>query len=136
MSEWSDEYKTKVRDFMARKGRPVLFSETSWDGTPEPSPYGWVDHDADLHCRQPSDKYPDLGDGCSWIVPEGAVLTEETYSQFTDTVSSNDNEVGSNASGCRCACGKYTDITLRWTGSVTEMLHDILGISGKLTVTL
>ena len=136
MTEWNDEYKSKVRDFMARKGRPVLFARTDYQGNPEPDVYGWVDHDADAHCRAVDEKYPGLGEGCTWVVPEGAVLTEETYDQFQDTFSDNAQEVGSNASGCRCACGKYSDVTLRWTGSVTEMLHDILGIDGKLKVIL
>lgn len=114
MSEWMDEYKPKVRRFMTEKGIPVLFDERFGDR--EPEVYGWRDGEAYDHGRE-----------CGWVVPEGATLTEETYSQFTDTFSDNRDEVGVNVEPCHCTCGKYTDVTLRWDGTVDEMLTAILG---------
>ena len=55
------------------------------------------------------------------------VLREVTYSMFTDTFSGNDDEVGVECSPVHCACGKYTDVTLRWVGSLGDLMHAIFG---------
>ena len=130
MTDWTVEYKAKVRSFIATKGVPVEFDKRyAWQEDDEVSIYGWQDFDAASHCRE-------YGDGCHWIVPEGAELSERTYRQFEDTDAGNRQEMGVNVKGCRCACGRYTDVTLRWIGSVAEMLREVLGPPTTPTVTL
>jgi hypothetical protein len=124
-AETEIEYKAALRDFMQRKGQPMHFEE-GYDGTPRVSTYGWSNWEPTEHCTPFNSKY-NTGGGCSWVVPEGAVLTEETYSMFAGTFTGNDEEVGINVSGCRCACGKYTDVTLRYTGSLGSVLTEIFG---------
>lgn len=119
---WSVEYKRLVREFIATHGDKVRFEDRGWGQAV--STYGWSDWDARKHTHPHHQDEP----ACSWIVPEGTILTEETYSQFAGTFTENDQEVGVNVEGCSCKCGKYTDVTLRWTGTVTEMLHSILGL--------
>lgn len=138
MSEWKDEYKEKMRDFLARKGKPVLFEErTGWDDEPKVSTYGWTDHNADVHCQPVvTTKTYTYGEGCHWVVPEGAVLTEHTYSQFTDTFSPNNDEVGVNVTPAHCACGKFTDMTLRYAGSLGEVIREIVGVEHRNEIIL
>lgn len=127
-NQWTEEYRAAVRKFIAEKGSKVQVAEKryDWQEDDEVSTYGWSDYEAYKHTRSAEGKYP--GDGCHWIVPEGARLYERSYSQFTDTFHSNEDEVGVNVKGCRCACGKYEDVILRWTGSLTDILHSILGM--------
>jgi hypothetical protein len=132
-AEIEAEYKAKLREFMESKGRPVEFEPLrSYETTPRPSIYGWSDYTAGNHIH-PWEKDKQ---GCSWVVPEGAELVEETYSQFQDTDADNLQEVGINVSPCHCACGEYTDVTLRFTGSLTEVLHSILGLPTQTRFTL
>lgn len=120
MTDWNDEYKAKVREFIAKNGSRVnvVGRYYDWEDDDEVSTYGWTDWEANKHVIK----------NCYWIVPEGAILYERSYSQFTDTFHDNENEVGVNVRGCFCACGKYENVILRWTGSLTEMLHFILGM--------
>lgn len=137
-----DEYKAALRDFMERKGRPVHFTE-GYNGGKDVSPYGWPDDAAENHIFS----YDRVDDGskygkhvkvfhCGWIVPEGAVLTEETYSQFLDTFSGNEEEVGINVEGCHCKCGKYQDVTLRFAGSLGDVLRGLFNTEDKPGITL
>jgi len=123
---WTDEYRAKVREFIEGKGRKVQVEEKrfEWERDDEANVYGWVDYEAQDHIRE----------GCRWIVPEGAVMYERTYSQFQDTFTENSEDHGVNVRGARCACGKYTDVILRWDGSVTDMLHTILGLPTSTNV--
>jgi len=126
-TDWTDEYRAKVRAFMAEHGTKVEVRprEYDWQDDDEVSTYGWGDHAAYTHIH-PSGKDPEPG--CRWIVPPGARLYERSYSQFNGTFADNADEVGVNVRGCRCACGRYEDVILRWTGSVADMLHAILGM--------
>lgn len=128
MPDWTDEYRAKVREFMAKNGQKVEVQPKryGWQGDDETSTYGWTDYEAQEHIRK----------GCHWIVPGGATLYERTYSQFDGTDVDNLQEVGVNVRGCECACGKYQKVILRWTGSVTTMLHSILGIPSRVEVEL
>lgn len=128
MPDWAEEYRAKVREFMAKNGRKIDIrpKRFDWEDDDEVSTYGWTDFEADEHIRA----------GCRWIIPEGAVLYERTYSQFEDTDVDNINEVGVNIRGCECACGQYQNAVLRWTGSVTQMLHSILGIPTRVEIEL
>jgi hypothetical protein len=116
---WEEEYKAKLRDFMARKGTPAKINrdaESDWNRV---SVYGWISTDY----RHIYD------DQCSWVVPEGARLEEHTYSQFTDTFHDNADEVGIEAYPVHCACGQKQDVTLRYTGSLGDVIQDIIGIN-------
>lgn len=117
---WTDEYRAKVREFIEAKGKKVQVEEKryEWQLDDEANVYGWTDYQAQEHIRS----------GCRWIVPEGALMYERTYSQFQDTFTENSEDHGVNVRGARCACGEYTDVILRWDGSVTDMLHTILGL--------
>ena len=120
---WEVEYKAKLRAFMEVNAYPIQFNKR-WDSDPEDevSVYGWTDWDAVWHIRD---------DDCSWIIPEGAELYERTYSQFQDTFTDNENEVGVNVLGCHCACGQYKDIGLRYAGSLSNVLNGLLTMKGR-----
>lgn len=129
MNDWNDEYKARVRHLIERKGRPVEINPNPRFVGDDVSTYGWVDYKAEYHTRK-HDKYcqancTDHAD-CEWIIPMGALLQEKTYSMFTDTYSGNADEVGVNVSPAHCACGKYTDVTLRYTASFGDMLREVL----------
>lgn len=129
---------TKLREHVAKNGRPVKFEDfTDWEKKhPEWAPdrrekvnvYGWQDFDATYHCLTGPKKYKSLYGGCHWIVPEGAKLYEITYSQFAGTFTGNNEEVGINVEGCHCACGKYTDVTLRIDEPFSDILAMLLGV--------
>ena len=136
MTDWTDEYKAAMRSFMEKHGMKVVVEERfyDWAEDDDVSPYGWGDHEAYSHVRPAEGKYP--GEGCHWIVPEGAKLYERTYSQFAGTFVDNENEVGINVAGCRCACGKYTDVILRYTGTLAEVMREITGAPARTEVVL
>lgn len=136
MTDWTDEYKRLMREFMERRGSKVNAAEKryDWQEDDSVSTYGWTDYDAFNHVYPAEWKRP--GDGCRWIVPEGAVLYERTYSLFTDTFHDNENEVGINVKGCRCACGKYEDVILRFTGSLADVMLELTGAPRQAEVTL
>lgn len=119
-----DQIKAAMRQFVADKGMKVNFKEPrySWEKEDDVSTYGWADYDAVDHVS--TGKY---GDGCFWVVPEGTVVKEYTYSMFTGTFADNDEEVGINAIGCHCKCGKYKDVTLRVTSSLGDAIQALLG---------
>lgn len=92
------------------------------------STYGWVDADALFHALSTDHAG---GKGCSWIVPEGVTLTEESYSQFEGTDADNSYKTGVNVSGAECACGQYRDVTLRYeAGTLGEILKDLFAADG------
>lgn len=135
MSDWTIEYKARMRAFMERHGAKVAISRP-WDldERHEVSVYGWRDAQASDHVRSAEGRWP--GDGCRWVVPEGAVLYERTYSQFTDTMHDNEDEVGINVRGCRCVCGRYEDVILRYSGSLAEVMREITGEPARPEVEL
>ncbi|AID58878.1 hypothetical protein PBI_GAIA_59 [Mycobacterium phage Gaia] len=114
------EIKDGIRRLLVEKGQKVLIEE--WGGV---SPYGWTDYDAWEHA-----------DECHWVIPEGVVVEEVSYDMFDGTFTSNKNEVGLNATGCRCACGKYTDVTLRYVGALGEAIRSIIGYDPSSQVRL
>jgi hypothetical protein len=61
------------------------------------------------------------------VIPEHAVVKEETYSQFAGTFTGADEEVGLNVAGVSCACGRYTDVTIRVTSSLGDAIQALLG---------
>lgn len=131
MSDWNDEYKAKVRAFVAEHGTKVDVRGHDPRGLEDVSTYGWQDYDAYKHVYKGSG-----GDDCSWVVPEGAVMRERSYTEWGGTFGESTTEVGVNVYGCSCRCGKYSDVILRWDGSVTDMLHSILDLPVNMEVTL
>lgn len=123
---WEKEYRDKVREFMAKNGEPMDLQEPRFgDGPPEPDFYGWIDYEAKWHILG---GYRQKETGCSWVVPEGSVLTESSFYQFSDTFHDPDYVHCVQVAGAHCACGQLKDMTLGWTGTVAEMLHSILDI--------
>jgi hypothetical protein len=120
MSSFDEDLKAKMREYLAKEGRKVQFTDSWGDGTPRVSHYGWTDYDAWDHVLG-------RGDGCHWVIPEHAVVKEETYSQFAGTFTGADEEVGLNVAGVSCACGRYTDVTIRVTSSLGDAIQALLG---------
>lgn len=128
---WEDRYREKLRELIQQKGRPVQIDwheyerYKAWGHADDPddyvSTYGWTDFDALSHVASG-------GGTCEWVVPPGSVVREKTYSQFTDTFSDNENEVGVNVGGCHCVCGRYKDVYLRWDGSVGDAINLVMGV--------
>lgn len=119
------QIKEGMRQYLERSGQKVDWEEHSWGRSA--NVYGWWDHTAYYHIRD---------DKCRWIVPEGTVLKEETFSLFEGTDCDNRMEVGLNADGCRCACGKYADVTLRITASLGEAIRGVLGYDPRKQLVL
>lgn len=119
MSEWEDRYRDRIRQFMETRGTPVAF-EVRMEGTPHEyksvSSYGYTHFGQATHVTR---------GGCRWVIPSGAVVHEETYSMFVGTFTDNDSEVGLNVDGVTCACGEYTDVTLRFAGNLGEIMRHI-----------
>lgn len=127
--EWEERYKEKLRELLRTKGSKVETSNHYAWGEPDDdvnvSAYGWVDYDAEYHIVGEHARY---GGPCEWVVPEGAVAYEQTYSEFQDTFTENVQTVGINVKGCHCKCGKYTDVYLRWEGSIAEAVKIVMGV--------
>lgn len=116
---WEEEYKAKLRDFMARKGVPAQINRDARYDFQRTSVYGWISMDY-RHIYE--------GERCSWVVPEGARLEEHTYYQFQDTYNGKAEEVGIEVYPVHCACGEKTDVTLRYVGSLGDVIRDIVGM--------
>lgn len=145
-------YREMLRVFIARNGTPVFIDEHEREVAPDDpsswvSTHGWIDTaardhtweiaalDASAYGRAAYAMDPDRYAGCHWIVPEGVHLVEVNYSQFGDSVSGNREEVGFNVSSTSdasidCACGKYTSMTLRYVGSLGDVMRSLFN-SGK-----
>jgi hypothetical protein len=136
MSEWNDEYKARMREFMEKHGTKVDVIDKcySWEENDQANIYGWADFDSLEHFRSAEGKYP--GDGCHWVVPEGSKLYERTYNQFQDTFIGIKEEVGINVAGCHCACGKYQDVILRYRGTLADVMQEITGTPKRAEVIL
>lgn len=117
--------KQLIRTLVEERGAPVRFTGTDWQGNPEPSYYGWEDHEAQRHV------HPYEEPGCAWVIADQAVLIEKTYGVFDGTDHSGLDEVGINISPVRCACGKYDDMTLRYAASLGEVLKYVLDNDGR-----
>ena len=131
------EDSAKLRAYLEDKGLPVKFREPNSYEARHPewyprrelvSTYGWTDYDAAHHALGGYRAKHQEGQPCPWVVPKGAVLYEQTYSLFQDTLSDNKEEVGVNVEGCHCSCGKYTDVTLRVVATFTEIMRVLLGV--------
>lgn len=108
--DWTDEYKRRVREYVAENGRPVDQNR---------SIYGWCDWTAQQHTYT---------DACTWVILPGAQMEEQTYYQFEGTFVDGSYAIGINVTPAHCTCGKYTDVTLRYEGSLQDILAGILKI--------
>ena len=124
---WEERYKEAMRDFMSAKGRPVDIINQDTGYFDEVSTYGWVDYDADEHIRETT---------CVWIVEPGAIVTEREYSQFTDTNHDNALEVGVNVYPAHCTCRAYTLVTLRYVGSLADVIQHLTGLNSDNEIQL
>lgn len=116
---FSEDLKHAIRGFIVEAGKPVQFIGEDSSGKPAVSFYSWWDFGAIRHVDA---RYG----ACAWEVPEGSFMYEETYDQFQGTFYEGDtSEDGINVSGCRCACGKYADVTLRWEGTLAELINHL-----------
>lgn len=120
---YTKELRNKIRAYVAENGRP--FDKIGL-------PYGWSHYAAERHIYGQHYQNEE-GEGCEWVVPEGVTLTEETYSMFAGTEASNDQEVGINVTGAHCKCGKFTDVTLRCSSPLSEILAFVLGVPEAVT---
>lgn len=103
---------------MARKGTPAEINRDAEYNFQRVNVYGWISMD-----------YRHIYDSkCSWVVPVGTRLEEHSYSQFTDTFSDNEEEVGIEVYPVHCACGELKDVTLRYVGSLGDVIRDIVGL--------
>lgn len=104
------DFKVALHRFIARRGIPVDVIDDDYRRV---SPYSWMHVAAWAHSQD---------DKCSWTVPETAEIIERSYSVFVDTYQDNENEVGLEVDGASCACGKYTDMSLRWVGGFGKLI--------------
>lgn len=112
---WYETYKALLRDFMRTRGQPVA----------EHAYYGWIDYGASRHVAKGA---------CSWVIPEGARLTEAEFYQFTDTFHSASQHSGIDVAGCHCACGTHADVTLRYEGTLAELTRFFCKGSGEIAL--
>lgn len=111
-----------MRVFMERYGEAVDINpdaEYEWD---EVSTYGWQHTEANRHI------HPYKEQGCQWRLSHEATIVNRTYSMFTDTFHDSADEVGINMGPASCVCGAYTGITLRYTGTLGDIMPRLLGI--------
>lgn len=83
-------FKQLLRKMVQERGQAVRFEE-NWKGELEVSAYGWMDTDAFHHIKGMGEE-----PGCSWIIADEAVLTEEAYYAAGDTETDGTYEAGIN----------------------------------------
>jgi hypothetical protein len=117
-------FRQLLRKMVQERGQAVAFEE-NWKGELEVSAYGWMDTDVFHHIRGMGEER-----GCSWVIEDEAVLTEESYFVAGDTDTDGTYEAGINIHPARCACGKYRDMHLRYADSLGNILRYLLSNDG------
>lgn len=106
------DYREAIRIFLAENGEPVTSSG-----------YFYIEDDAaQNHVRN---DWPE----CGWLPPaieEEIVEKRDTVYLDTDDLGHSRHWIEGTSPGCRC--GKFTDVLLRWDGSVTDALAGLLGV--------
>lgn len=97
----------------------------------EVSEYGWADYDRLVHASDPTKVHN--GEGCRWVVPTGAQVIQRTYTLF-DGPGREKVEAGFNTFSASCACGKYTDVSLRVAAPLGDVLLTLLAPTGTITI--
>lgn len=86
--------------------------------------YGWQDFEAIKHRKglEPvAYKYvPELE--CAWVCPENPEIEEDYISEFVHTFTDNNDTAVINLFHVSCSCGKYTDRTIRYAGTIAEFI--------------
>lgn len=116
------DYRALLRSHVATHGTPV---------SPNPSPYnGWDDYEAAVHAG-PRQAYSP-GVTCRWVVPEGALLSENTVVEWGGTFGEETREYVVDVAGADCTCGMYTGVTLRLVSTFGDVLRAALGEEGAI----
>lgn len=105
---------------LKNRGCPVRLDESPYGYELRPSYYGWRDWDAEDHGRT-----------CEWIIPDDTALHERIYDTFGDTNHGTVTEHGVDVDGISCTCGKYSNVRLRYDGSMGQILRDLLKYDGR-----
>lgn len=109
-------YLEVVKVFLERNGSPVAL-----DGNGLVNFYGWTNYAARHHTA--------TTETCGgWALHPDALVEERDFDQFDDTLSPAITETGVQASPASCWCGMYTNVTLRWTGSMRDLLRMLLAL--------
>lgn len=130
--DWRIGYRRAVGNFLTEKGVFVderYYPRNDWL-LDEPDPgdydehgamYGWEDYGHHLGSTYMTPPTPP----CRAVEIDPTTIRERSLSQFVDTFTDNREEVGVEVRAT-CACGKYENKWLRWTGSVGEILPALL----------
>jgi hypothetical protein len=133
LDEIPAQHRQAVLGFLAAHAGPVNVTEQQYSWKEHPwesvSVYGWQDFDITRHIRGRDSKPP-----CALIIPDGIELRDVNYSQFQDTFAPNSETIGLNAYGgaagsdtaIRCTCGRFGGLMIRWEGSLSDILLDVL----------
>lgn len=104
-----------IAETVARLGSAVALDEDQ---------YGWKDFEAIKHRKglEPV-AYKYVAElECPWICPEDPEIEEVYISEFLDTMTDNSDTAMINLFHVDCACGKYTDRTIRYEGTIAEFI--------------
>lgn len=113
-----DELRKEMNGFIAeaviRDGSTVSLTE---------SYYGWRDSDADFHIRGINEKTRKLDSkfACMWVEPLEPKLSEHYQYEFGDSDNGNNMAVV-DLEGVDCVCGKLTNRTIRYAGTLGEFI--------------
>lgn len=121
--DWVAGYRAAVARLLEKQGSFVRLeaydADNDWvpDGDYDTGViyYGWGDWNWRKHSE----------DGCEIISWDHGSLREKTISQFMGTFTDSNSETGMEMKAT-CRCGLYTDRWVRWTGTMTEALQDLL----------
>jgi hypothetical protein len=122
MSEPVDaKYVSAVAEAVARRGTGVSINE---------SIYGWQDFETVWHIKGRSTdsdgkSFYDPEIACHWVAPENPKVEEDIVDEFADTFAGNNETAVINLFHASCACGKYTDRTVRYAGSLGEFIPEL-----------
>lgn len=123
----TQEQKDRVRAFLVQRACPVEHTSDS-QGV---SPYRWQDHRAYEHVHS----FRDSPAECQIVIPPHVVIREVRYSMFQDTFSDNADEVGVECPAA-CTCGRYPEFTVRWVGSIGDLLFAAFSPASRPSSTL
>lgn len=96
-----------MHEVLCDNNRPVLENEDI---------FGWVNYDAVNHIRN----------GCRWVLPAEAKVRSIDVDEFADTLIGNRTLNTVECAGASCTCGAYKNVTLRYEGTIQDLVHDLL----------
>lgn len=119
LKQLRDEMYTAIARVVGNEGSPVSPTASVWgwkDNDATSHINGWEHWDSQLHKRVKNDK-------CQWVISENKELnvTETTVFESHDSLNGFETimvEVGP----YHCECGKYSDVTLRYEGTIGSFL--------------